>query len=76
MLILGIFIVSYIFEFKNYWFGIMRALPLFSFIIYIRWDKKHKNAFLNLMNKRDILPTLKGGGLNPYDTKKRQKGQK
>ena len=51
LLIFGIFMVIYIFQFKNYWFDVIWILLLFSFIVYIRYDQKHEKAFLDLMNK-------------------------
>lgn len=51
LLISGIFIVTYIFKFENYWLDVILVLFVFSFIVYIRWDKKHEKAFLNAMNK-------------------------
>ena len=51
LLIFGIFIVKYIFKFENGWFSIIWVLLLYSFIVYLRINKKARKVFLDAMNK-------------------------
>ena len=51
LLISIIFIVNHIFKFENDWFSVIWILLLYSFIVYLRINKKAGKVFLDAMNK-------------------------